>query len=198
VFKTNRLVIIGGPSSVGKSTLMEKMRDGIVPHLCEHLSIELPSSYLHLNAGKLHNVGLTSIDRLVFHYDILGQYSPRDGFNYLPDMILRAHSVVILTLCVSQNTLINRTTSRLSKNFKSFLWRPEIRRAKNLHKRWMKRKLYRNASKIITLYDEWSEFVESSGVTEHFILNQDTSGCMTVKQYDRNIVHKLLELDIKD
>ena len=64
---------------------------------------------------QLPEVLRSSVDKLVLHYDFFYQYSPIDGFAYLPDLIGRSSRVVVLTLCTSSEVLFERTTQRLIK-----------------------------------------------------------------------------------
>ena len=191
MFQTNRLVIIAGPIAVGKSTLLERLRQGDVPHLCGQLGIDLPSSYLYLDAVELLQVRQSSVDRLVLHYDFLSQYSPRGGFAHLSDLIGRACSVIVLTLCTSSEVLFQRTTSRLTKTFASFLCGFGTHRAKKLLGQWRTRETYRSASNLFALYEEWSEFIEECSVAKHLILDQASSSVTMTRPYERNEVKML-------
>ena len=108
MFQTNHLVIIGGPSAVGKSSLQTRILQGDMPSLCKQLCVDLPSSYLFIDAHELPEVRQKCVNHLILHYDFLTQYSIRDGYAYLPDLISTSCRVIALTLCTASNLLFHR------------------------------------------------------------------------------------------
>lgn len=193
MFQTNRLFIVGGPSTVGKSTLLNKIRQGEVPNLCDQLSIELPSSYLYLDASELLKAQHSPVNRLVLHYDFVHQYSPKIGFPYLSDLINRSCNVNVLTLCTSSCLLSQRITSRLMKALFSYLRRPNLHNIRKINRLWTRRKLFRSTTKLFAIYNDWFEFIEECGVTEHLILDPSGSIVRAARLCDGNEVKYLLK-----
>ena len=227
MLQINHLVIVGGPSAVGKTTLLRKIRQGDYPCLREQLDIanpsswlytaanqltykddvpnlgnqpfiNLPSSCLYIKKRKLLEVRQPSIDRIIIHYNFMKRHPPKNGPQFLPDLISRSCRVSTLTLCTSSSVLFQRITSRLIKLSASFLFRPNLRRARRLRKLWMERELYRNTSNLFALYEKWSEFIEEHGVVKHLLLESAGSDVTMAIPYDRDEVKKLLKGELTE
>ncbi len=193
MFQTNQLVIVGGPSSVGKSSLLTKMRQGDLPNLCDQLCINLPFSHLYLHARELPHIRQSFIEQLVLHYDFLQQYSQRGGFAYLSDLISRSCNVDVLTLYTSPGVLLQRISARFTKVSTSFLLEPKPNKANKLARLRKKRELYRCPSNLFTLYEEWLVFIEKSGVAKHLIMDTTNSDVMTAIPYERTEIERVLK-----
>ena len=186
MFQTNRLVIIAGTSAVGKSTFLEKMQQGNVPHICDQLDIGFPSSYLYYDADQLHKVRQAYLTRLVLHYDFLYQYSPKGGFALLPTLIEKSYSIVVLTLHTSSEVLLKRIRKRLKRALISFVCNPGEGTAKNLYYQLKTRQFYSSASNLALQYVKWAKFIEECGVEKHLVLDSTNFDFTMARPYENN------------
>ena len=166
MFQTNRLVIIGGPSAVGKSTLLNSIQQGNNSVLCNQIALLNPDSCLYLDAAYLSKVRQSIVNRLILHYDFITQYSPKKGFAYLSNLIYKSNNVCVLTLCTPLNILFQRISLRLERVIK---YSPNARA-------WIKRlqrkeKMYKDQEKLLEAYERWLELIKECGVTKHMIIN---------------------------
>lgn len=186
MFQTNRLLVVGGVSAAGKSTLLEKIYQGEVPHLCRRLNIVIPSSYVYCSAKHLSEVTQPTVERLALHYDFLYQYSPKDSFTYLPDIIRRSSSVSVLTLCTSHEVLFRRLTQRLKGALISFLCGPSTWTAKRILSLWRTREFYRSYSNLFEHYIKWAEFIAGQPVDKHLFFDNTNHRLTTAMPYEKN------------
>ena len=186
MFRVNRLIIIGGPSRAGKSFLIENMKQGDCPYLCDQLGVVNPSSWRYLEARFLNDEQQPMIENLVVHYDFYGQYSKKGGFNYLSELITNSNSVVVLTLFVPPEILIQRNKSKLLEALKLpfylsaykrkrlFKVKKKVRQLQKVWKIWKKQRAYQKGLSVF-LYERWSDFFSRNSVAAHWILDFNKS-----------------------
>jgi hypothetical protein len=173
--KTNTLIVIGGPSCVGKTTLIKNLRQGRLTHICRVLGINNPSRYTYVDACKLLTLNASFVDRLVLHYDFFEQYFPDKKFRYMEEMLFQSGDICVLTLCVPGRILSKRCALRVLRRSPSLL--PIGRNYKQkLHDiRWLffKEQAFRKNGTLIDLYAKWFDFINSFSGINHWII--DTS-----------------------
>lgn len=182
MFQVKQLIIIGGPSGAGKSFLIEKIRRGDCPRLCEQLGIANPSSWLYLTANQLKYIRQPIIEQLVVHYSLYDQYSQKNGFHHLHKLISTSDRVTILTLYVQGEILIERIKSRIltvSRERKYYIIQIIIR----IVRLWKKQKLYKcDFSEFI--YKRWfNEFIQSKKIMNHWLLDSTKSDILIAYPY---------------
>ena len=173
---TNRLVIVGGPSAVGKTTFLDSMQQGEMPDFLDQISISNPDSYLCLSQRRLLKLNKPFVDKLFLHYDFIHKYAPdtpQSGLSNLSDMINRSNSVCALTLCAPQKVLFDRITSRLERIKKKKDSPSSRRRIEQLEK---KKEMYNTPEVLFDAYQEWLNFIEECGVARHMIINSTNYG----------------------
>jgi hypothetical protein len=72
--RVKELVVVTGPTSSGKSTLISQLTRGEQPRLAEALGIEDPSRWPSAGSKEIKQLGEPELDGLVFHYDFLRPY----------------------------------------------------------------------------------------------------------------------------
>jgi 2-polyprenyl-3-methyl-5-hydroxy-6-metoxy-1,4-benzoquinol methylase len=69
-----RLIVVAGPTSSGKSTLIEKLRRGELPEVARRLRIDDPAGWATPLANRLHEPGPAHFEKALYHYDFLRPY----------------------------------------------------------------------------------------------------------------------------
>ncbi len=72
--RIGRLVVVGGPVSSGKTTLVERLTAGELPEVAARARIGDPAGWTRISAGWLPELTEPAIDRLLLHYDFLRPY----------------------------------------------------------------------------------------------------------------------------
>lgn len=202
MLQTKNLVVIAGPSAVGKSTLLEKIQQNKLPYLSRQVGVEDPDSYLYLSPRTLVLLPQNYIENVVFHYDMLLHYGSRGCFPYLPGLISGSSNAIVLTLCIPNQLLINHISSRFDARFTSFIRRPNVIGIKRLRKYRNQKLFYKGksnfgqASNLAELYGKWSESIEAYGAKNHLIVDPCSSDHVIAKPYKnsemKNILHSSL------
>ncbi|MCP3887489.1 MAG: hypothetical protein GY702_01255 [Desulfobulbaceae bacterium] len=166
MFQTNQLIIVGGPSAVGKTAFLNCMQQKQISDLLNQIPVNNPQLYLYLDAVQLTGVRKSFVDRLVLHYDFIHQYSLQVGFSYLSDLINRSNSVFVLTLCAQSIILSNRISSRLRRIIKT---RPfGTQRIERLQK---KKEMYDDQEMLLGEFQRWLEYFEEYEIASHMIID---------------------------
>jgi hypothetical protein len=178
----NQLIIIGGPSGAGKTTLIKNLQQGGYPQLCEQLGITAPSSWPVLGATDTIELREPMMEKLIVHYDVYKQFVEDDGFNHLSELVANAGSITILTLCVPPKILVRRNVFKFFSKLRSFLKPGQFKRERDarieysaslrqqMKKIWGKIKAYREGHSVF-LYDRWFAFFSQRDVTAHWVLD---------------------------
>lgn len=193
----HRLIIVGGPSAVGKTTLLKNMQQGNAPHLCDQFSIDKSTSFLTFDAGRLRNTHLPdTAEQLVIHYDFIYQHSPEIVFPHLSDLVSKSHSIKVLTLCTPACVLHRRMNLRLRKTIFSFLKKPTKNKMSSLRYQWATRNLYKCSLCLFARYHDWSEFIGRLGVEEHLILDPSRPVLEMAVPYESSKVRDLVAKNV--
>ena len=161
MFEVDRLIILGGPSCSGKSTLERSIKYGEKPFLRKQLKIDAPSRWYYLKAGDINKIEAPKIDKLIVHYDFYSQFSKINGFKNLEGLVKNSSETTVMTLCTPVDILIKRNAKRM----KDILANGESLSQKIARLRWLWRmnRFFKDGVSIYSLYQEWFNFFENSG-----------------------------------
>lgn len=194
LFEINKLIIIGGPSCVGKTTLIKKIQLEERAQLCKQLGITEPSSWNYTDANDLEKINYP-IEKLILHYDFFTQYTEENTFKYLQKLIINSKNITVLTLYTTPHILIHRNKSR-SKFLKIFkaLLHPKIYKKNRIvsllhdfRKEQKKRYSYKHGIPI-ALYEKWFYFFSQNSVDSHWIMDSGKISIKVAQPYTMNTV----------
>lgn len=124
------LIVVAGPTSAGKSTLVAELQAGGSATLAGHVALSEPSRWLAVGASHLDDVSVDGAQGVILHYDLLRPYG-RSTVTFRRDEALdllgSARKVTVVTLLVSP--------SRLQQQ----LWNSEL--APGTTRRWTARRI---------------------------------------------------------
>lgn len=69
--RIGRLLVVAGPPSVGKSTLLAAVRAGGAPQVVERLGLGDPARWRPIDAARLRHVAEPCLDQVLLHYNFL-------------------------------------------------------------------------------------------------------------------------------
>jgi hypothetical protein len=189
MIKTNELIIIGGVSAVGKTTLQNNIRDGKRPNLCKQLNIIDPPSYTYLDGAKLPKISTPQVDKLILHYDFIHNYCPKEKFKFLPHLLRQADTIQVLTVATSVKFLIERMSSRVRTECNRSIFRTFGTTARKLRKR---RSFYEGQHNVNSLYEEWSEFIDQWPIRDHFLMDTIEPDTFCIRPYSQEKAIEIL------
>ena len=185
MFRTNHLIILGGPPCVGKTSLIQNIRQGgaVLP---EQLGIANPALWLYVNASELPRLNQFLVKRLVLHYDFYTRYAPKQGFCYLDELPNQADNVLVLTLCASPQNLLQRNRNRLREAISSFFGRDKTygKKVYDLYRLWQTQQFYRDGLNVFDLYSKWFQGCHTWGVMNHWLIDSNRPQMLRVHPYD--------------
>jgi len=147
----DELIVVAGPTSSGKSSLIEEFVAGEHPELAEQLGVESLKGIASLDATKLRKDKTLRYRRLILHYDFLRPFDrsakTHDRDEGL-DVLRSAQGIHFVTI----QTPPDRLRAQLVEGELS------VPKPKARHKRVAN--LYEQDERIEGLYDGWFDFVE--------------------------------------
>ena len=158
--RIGRLVVVTGPTSSGKSTMIEQIRTNQAPpELMKRLGIEDGSTWTPLMSNRLHEPSEPYMERVLYHYDFLRPYMrgarihARDEGLELLDL---AEEVTFLTIWCPPEVLGERLEKR------SIIPKTDPRKGFRGRKRHLViREEYRDPAKVRAHYRRWFDFTRT-------------------------------------
>jgi 2-polyprenyl-3-methyl-5-hydroxy-6-metoxy-1,4-benzoquinol methylase len=158
--RIGRLVIVAGPTSAGKSTLIERLLAGAWPELAARLDLGDPRSWRLARTGGLGALAEPRIDRLLFEYDIVHPHV-KSAQTY------DRHEPLDIVECAEDTTVLTVWTppAVLSTQLERGEIQPRTRRGvyRGSHRRLRVRSLYRDPRQVLRFYEDWLAFCERKG-----------------------------------
>lgn len=149
--RVDELIVVAGPTSSGKSTLIDELRAGRHPGLARRLRLESLADVPFLGASKLACDETLHYPRLLFHYDILRPFD-RSAKTHERDEsldILRAAKRISF---VTLYTDAARLRAQIEKG--------ELSVPKPTSRHLKVARLYEREPAVRNLYDRWFEFID--------------------------------------
>jgi SAM-dependent methyltransferase len=164
--RVERLVVVAGPTSAGKSTFIREMLAGRRPELAAKLGVENFQEWTTTDARSLHRLTEPVLKRLLFHYDFLRHY----GIN---KVMYDADPALHVIPAAQDVTLVTLWTPppRLEKQ----LMKAKLARSRPRNFQQRKLHVYRRSAQVVRLYRHWFEFCDKyiSRARKHIIVEID-------------------------
>ncbi len=169
-----RVIIIAGPSCVGKTTLIQKLREGKLSDLQKKLNLHDLESWVFLDAWQVEGFIGLGYRNLVLHYDIL-RLLDYNIQGYQMDIALNflryADQLEMLTMWEFPDTLLDRCRKRQRKNYRN-LRKCRVRLFFDRHHRLKQKiRLYQKPDALLEWYAKWFDFCMSIPVSDHFVVH---------------------------
>ena len=173
-----RLLIVAGPSCVGKSHLLEKLQGGELPSLSLSLGLAPVSSWEFYNAKRLQQSSDPPARNTLLHYDLMRPWFVGFG-NYQNDPALKileaAQEITVLTMWDEPDILLQRFDQRIQgKLLRIYIPGKLFSLLRNFPKLIQKRNFYRQPPELWRQYTQWFEFCAGYDLVEHWILRGST------------------------
>jgi SAM-dependent methyltransferase len=156
--RIGHLVVVAGPTSVGKSSLIAKLKEGQLPEIARVLGLDRSVRWQEIGPRSIHTLSESVVDGYILHYDFLRPYyrsakthDREDAF----DLLETARRVTFVTLIARPEELRRRIDANEIRPRTRF----GIYRGSGRH--LTIRKDYENPARIRFLYDRWLDFCRS-------------------------------------
>jgi 2-polyprenyl-3-methyl-5-hydroxy-6-metoxy-1,4-benzoquinol methylase len=178
------LIVIAGPTSSGKSTLIDRLREGKEPDLARYLELDDPAAILAYNAFDLIEARPPQLERLLFHYDLLRPFlrsAHVHGRDEALDILGSGRRVRVLTIYIAPQ--------KLRAQLEKAVITPKTRRGKF---RGNKRKatiheMYADSDWVHGWYQDFFSYCESRGVEVEVVLPEESMRCISVAEWQVRI-----------
>lgn len=159
----NRLLVVAGPTSAGKSTFIKRLLRGEARDVAEHLKFGDPASWEMTSAQSVGKLKKSQIENLILHYDTLRPVKRKikdyRSDNAL-DLISEAKEVTFLTLWVEPEQLLKQLEE---SEVRRYTGGGLMRKEKRIKKRqtlqiWED---YKKPERIAEYYRRWFAFAET-------------------------------------
>jgi SAM-dependent methyltransferase len=147
----DELIVVAGPTSAGKSSLIDELRAGKHPELAQQLGVGSLAGVPLLSAAGLGRDQTLHHPRLIFHYDFMrpfGRSAKTHDRDEGLDVLQSAKRIHFVTLWTPPDRL------------RAQLVRGELSGAKPHSRHTRIARLYERDERIHERYDEWFDFIE--------------------------------------
>lgn len=176
----NDLLIVAGPSGVGKSYWIKRLLRGDLPGLATSLG-QASSAYQPVRTGLLR-AGRDAPAHGILQYDLTVLYRLKDeGFEYDPLLqhLLAGHAVTVITLCAPQAVVKRRWLARSQHWYwvnarhhpLRTLWSALTWPWRWLAEKRHPRRLYFQPDALWDLYARWLAFCASAPIHAHWLVD---------------------------
>lgn len=180
----DRLIVVAGPKAVGKSRLIERLRQGSALQLAEALQMGDPGSWQYgagidfQETGQRARVRDSAIERFVLHYEITGpwnrRYYARSFHEDRPlELLGSAKEITFVTLWAPCDILMQRFLARNPRFQNRLTWLRSLYwhgfQITKLDSDF--RPLYRNPPSLQCIFLEWISFCDVASTKQHWLVD---------------------------
>jgi hypothetical protein len=170
-----RLVVLAGPSAVGKTHLVRQMRRGEPPALAEQLGLQPP--FVVSSARDLKRLSQSAIETLVVHYDFLDQRQGLAKFQHLDGWFEHSSTIDIITMHVPCDVLADRMAHRVVRSRNRWRREPSWALIRRIFRQAKKCRFYRQDARVSALYEEWYTFLSQRDISSKWELQSGSIEC---------------------
>lgn len=186
---TRQLLLIAGPSRVGKSTLIKRIGKGELAAQFRGLGLDKISGWETMSAGQLFMNPAYRPTCLIVHFDLYAQLHKRTRYGRLKGLLSQYDEVYALTLCAQYRILKARVGIGLTE-FLQKRW-PFIRKRKPLKRLNQKLKkliFYSKFSNIEGLYRQYHDILsDHPNVRTRWMMNTSKPGNNIILPMEQSI-----------
>ena len=177
--RIRRLVVIAGPTSAGKSTLMDKIQQGQLETLCERIDLDERDKWEPKELYEIIRDSRNELDRIMMHYD----FTTRLKWNMnlcamtdFMDIVRSADRVSIVTLWTEPEQLREQfEENEIQRHVEARGEMPTNRKTLRL------REDYQDPANILRHYQDWFQFAQSLTKSQYIV--SQSSEVMTLAEW---------------
>jgi 2-polyprenyl-3-methyl-5-hydroxy-6-metoxy-1,4-benzoquinol methylase len=165
--RIRRMLVVAGPTSVGKSTFIQKLQNGEFPECEETLGVHNLKDWNVQTGGSLINSTEAELDAMIFHYDFMHVHFRSEKIparDPLLDGLHVAEELTFITLLAPEEVLLKRIYSgEIEPNTKRGKYRGNKRHLAI-------RDIYQSPGAVAKHYRGWLEFAKTKS-SRHYVMN---------------------------
>jgi 2-polyprenyl-3-methyl-5-hydroxy-6-metoxy-1,4-benzoquinol methylase len=151
-----RMALVAGPTSAGKSTLIDRLGKGELPELAKTLELGDPASWPVVSAAQIPRLTDPRMERLLFHYDTLRPYlrsaktHARERSLDICDAAAELDSVTIVASPETLRRQLESSEIAPKRRFGVYVGR---------RRHWTIREDYQHVERIFRFYEGWFDWL---------------------------------------
>ena len=167
------LVVIAGPSCVGKSTVVSRLIKGELPALAQSLGLLNAERFAVVHAAEFKKdttPGDVSGD-VFLHYELTRTRFVKTGpqSDRALQILTHARRIDFLTLWEDPDTIARRFRAKVRRSLVDALLALEFRRARRVFERFLiRRRYFRDPQHMWALYCQWFEVCDTVPAASHW------------------------------
>jgi 2-polyprenyl-3-methyl-5-hydroxy-6-metoxy-1,4-benzoquinol methylase len=174
------LIVIGGTSSSGKSTLIERLIRAELTEISNEIGMDLSQNWTYSDASRIRNIKAEKVQNMVYHYDILRVINS-DTYTYSreqgTDVFSCSDRCTVVTIWCDPAVMCQRKQLEIRDGMRH--WRR--RRIRNTLA------LYQDADRLSQLYKKWIAFCREKGAQLFFVDCTSDPCLMTYSQWNEKL-----------
>ena len=186
--RIGHLLVVSGPTSAGKKTIMRSLTGNSFPQLADRLGTPDGSVWgTPLNAQKIYQPVEPELERMILHHDFMGPFMrsamvhERDEAN---DVLETAERITFVTVWTPPEQLVKQISDAEID--------PALAKGKKRRRHMAIRDLYGHPDKVLEQYERWFAFAGRKSSDHIVIAPQEGNRMYTVDEW-RNHVAGLRE-----
>jgi energy-coupling factor transporter ATP-binding protein EcfA2 len=177
------LILIAGPTSCGKSTLLRKLEANLLPRVASQLAFDQEMTWQHIKLTHW-NLSKTPLSERVWgEYTLTRPWLKRNASGYGQDPSLKileiAQHTRIITIWCEPAVLAQRFDQRQRGRILNSLRSGNFKSAVSTWEVWRRvRKLYKQPADLIEHYETWFKYCQAWALQAHWLLNTTTTASL--------------------
>jgi hypothetical protein len=176
----DHLLIVGGTTASGKSTLIDKLTQGEFHGIAEGIGMDPRDNWIYSDAVRIRNILSQRVGNVIYHYDLLRAFES-DTYTYSReqgmDVLDCAGKRTVVTIWCDPEVMCRRQQPKLKKGMSH--WRE--RRVKNVLT------LYQNPSQLAKQYRKWVAHCRQNQAQLFFVDCTGEPRLLTHSEWDRRV-----------
>lgn len=174
------LLLISGPSGVGKSSLITDLKNGCPSPLAVALGFDGNKDWEFMLPYELKNHKKLNVKRIVLHYDHNNIWvSKSRSTHYADDRVFRilddVETLIVVTLWEPPEVLFRRCNDRIRKDRLRLLVLKRTRATRQRLLKWRRmHAFYKDPYQLWVQYLAWFQFCDELNMASHFVVRSST------------------------
>lgn len=181
--RIGHLLVVSGPTSAGKKTIMRALTDNALPQLAQRLGTPDASVWgTPMNAQKAYQPVEPVLERMILHHDFMGPFMrsamvhERDEAN---DVLETAERITFVTVWTPPELLSKQITEAEIE--------PALAKGKKRRRHMAIRDLYGHPDKVLEHYERWFAFAGGKSSDHIVVAPHEGNRMYTIEEWRQRV-----------